>query len=296
MNRIAGWKLQMSAITNLNQDLAAKTALSPLPSDEQAELTATVERVKDSLANTVVTTEDEDMRRQLYSLDIGNRGEQIKWPVFSGELGEDFFKFKKDFLHAAKQNRTSARNQVSKLKEHVKGYARNLLPASVVDIDKAFSTLEHAFGDTMKVVTHRLENLTKVGAWPVEGSRDCYSRHVLWIVKVQGLLQEIVDLAETNEDLAAVVYNREKVSQILKIFPTFMVDKLARIAGYKKEKYDLIILRLTEWKTTSQNREAIFGSSNVLKQPQPLPKVAQPSGHAHFPKQSGSLPAVFAKF
>ena len=59
--------------------------------------------------------EDQDLKRQLFSLDTSNRGEQIKWPVFGGEPGEDFFKFKKDFLDAAKQNRTSTKNQIIKL-------------------------------------------------------------------------------------------------------------------------------------------------------------------------------------
>ena len=104
---------------------------------------------------------------------------------------------------------------------------------------------------------------------------------------MQGLLQEVVDLAESNEDLAAVVYNRKKVSQVLKLFPTFMVDKLARIVGYKKDKYDLIISRLDEWKYISQNRETIFGSSATAvpkQQQQQPPKSSHPSGHINFPK------------
>ena len=287
--KISGWKQQMNSITMLNQDLVTKTALFPLSANEQSELTATVERVKASLADITTTAEDEDLSRQLYSLDTGTRIEQIKWPTFNGDPGEDYFKFKKDFLHAAKQNRTSARNQVSKLRENVKGYAKSLLPATVDTVEKGFSILEHAFGDSMRVVNHRLENLMKVGIWPAEGSKDCYAKQVLWIVKVQGLLQEIIDLAESEEELAAVVYNREKLSHVLKLFPTFMVDKLAKVAGYKKEKYDTIIVKLDEWKTISQNRETIFGSANPQKQ-QPQPKPAQPSiltghtGHAHFPK------------
>ena len=150
---------------------------------------------------------------------------------------------------------------MSKLKENLKGFAKSLIPATVTDIERSSTILEHAFGDSMKVVNHRIDNLMRVGPWPAEGIKDCYSKQVLWIVKVQGLLQEIVDLAESSEDLAAVVYNREKLSQVLKLFPTFMVDKLARIVGYNKDKYDLIISRLDEWKYISQNRETIFGSS-----------------------------------
>ena len=220
---------------------------------EQSEVSAAIERAKVALDDIVSTAEEEHLSRQLYSLDINTREDQIRWPTFSGECGEDYFKFKRDFQHAAKQNKTSARNQLSKLKENLEGFAKSLIPATVTDIERSFTILEHAFGDSMKVVSHRIDDLMKVGSWPAEGIKDCYSKQVLWIVKVQSLLQEIVDLAESNEDLAALVYNREKLSQVLKLFPTFMVDKLTRIAGYKKDKYDLIISWLDEWKSIYQN-------------------------------------------
>ena len=94
--------------------------------------------------------------------------------------------------------------------------------------------MEQAFGDTREVVNHRIHILMKFGPWPADGIKDCYSKQVLWIVTMQGLLQEIVDLAESNEDLAAVVYNREKVSQVLKLFPTFMVKKLLQLQTIRR--------------------------------------------------------------
>ena len=103
----------------------------------------------------------------------------MKWPVFSGEVGEDFFKFKKDFLDAAKQNRTSVKNQMTKLKENIKGYAKSLIPNSISDIERGLEILEKACGDTMRVVNHRVENLMKVGAWPQDGTKDCYSKQVV---------------------------------------------------------------------------------------------------------------------
>ena len=76
----------------------------------------------------------------------------MKWPNFSGETGEDFFKFRRDFLDAAKQNRISTKNQISKLRENIRGYAKSLIPDSITEITRGFEILEHACGDTMKVV------------------------------------------------------------------------------------------------------------------------------------------------
>ena len=112
-----------------------------------------------------------------------------------------------------------------------------MIPASITDISNALEILEKACGDSMKVVTHRVNNLLKVGPWPSEGSRDCYSRQIKWIVNVQTLLQEIIDLANTEQSLADIIYNNEKLAQILKIFPAFIVDKLAKLTGYKEDTY-----------------------------------------------------------
>ena len=109
-------------------------------------------------------------------------------------------------------------------------------------------TLEHACGDSMRVVMHRVDKLFNVGPWPPDGNKDCYTKQVRWLVKVQSLLQEIIDLANTKEELAAIIYNREKLSLILKLFPVFMVDKLVKIPGFKEDTFKQIITRLDEFK------------------------------------------------
>ena len=139
----------------------------------------------------------------------------------------------------------------------------------------------------------RVNNLLKVGSWPQDSTRDCYTKQVRWIVKVQALIQEIIELADTEEELAAVIYNREKLTQILRLFPPFMVDKLGKLPGYKKEKYTSIIEKLTEWKTISQNREKVYGGniSNQDKQSARTPSLSNPpAGHVNY-KQPQSLPS-----
>ena len=108
---------------------------------------------------------------------------------------------------------------ILKKSPNLKGYAKTLIPASVTSIIKAFEILENACGDTMKVVNYRVDCLMKVGAWPQEGLKDCYSKQVKWIIQVQGLLNEIVELADKNEELGAVIFNRDKLTQILKVVP-----------------------------------------------------------------------------
>ena len=143
----------------------------------------------------------------------------------------------------------------------------------------------------MRVVSHRVDKLMSVGPWPQDGSKDCYLRQVKWLVKVQTLLQEIIDLANTEEELADVIYNKEKLAHILKLFPTFIVDKLVKIPGYKEAKYKSIIEKLEQFKDTAHNRELIFGSGGSSFPQKDKPSSTQqnnsssiPGGHTFFPK------------
>jgi hypothetical protein len=56
--------------------------------------------------------------------------------MFAGDYGEDFFEFKKDLLDAAKQNRTSYKNQITKLRQNPKSYAKSLVPSSITKINR----------------------------------------------------------------------------------------------------------------------------------------------------------------
>ena len=108
--KLTGWKLRLDSVLTLYQEFLTKTAVHPLPGAEQSEVAVAVEALKTSLTNIISVAEEEDNKRQLYSLDTSNRGEQVKWPLFAGDLEEDFFKFKDDFIDAAKQKKTVSCN------------------------------------------------------------------------------------------------------------------------------------------------------------------------------------------
>jgi hypothetical protein len=73
-------------------------------------------------------------------------------------------------------------------------------------------------------------------------------RQIKWIVNVQTHLQEIIDLANTEDGLSDIIYNKEKLAHIMKLFPSFLVDKLAKMPGYREQKYNQIIVKLDDVK------------------------------------------------
>ena len=91
MQKMSGWKLLAESISSLYQQFLTKMAEFPLPVSEQTKVKAAVEAATAALANIVTGAEEEDEIRQLYFIDTSNRGKQVKWSVFSGEVGENFF-------------------------------------------------------------------------------------------------------------------------------------------------------------------------------------------------------------
>ena len=77
--------------------------------------------------NLITAVEKEDQERNLRTLDT-SRAEQRKFKTFSGELGEDFLYFKKDFEETVIANRISRSNQLEKLRECLSGEALNQIP------------------------------------------------------------------------------------------------------------------------------------------------------------------------
>ena len=145
----------------------------------------------------------------------------------------------------------------------------------------------------LRVVNNRGENLLNFEAWPQDGKKDGYNRQVKGIARVQAPLQEIIDLANTDQPLLMSFITRKiwPTSSVFRLFPTFIGDKLARV----EEKYRDILVKLEDWKQVFQSRELICGPTSLqvagqAKEPtKPEPPPPLPSGHINFPKQKRLL-------
>ena len=83
MHKLATWRACLSVITSMYQEFQSKTAVHKLTDDEHSEVTAGVEKTKSLLMDIISVSEDQDKKRQLFSLESGNKTEHVKWPVFS---------------------------------------------------------------------------------------------------------------------------------------------------------------------------------------------------------------------
>ena len=119
-------------------------------------MSATVNSAKDCIDQLIKSLEAEDEDRCLATL-LPRKSEKLKWPTFSGKPGENFFKFKEQFLKVAKQNMTPKSDQLSKLWENLKDFPLTLVPDSTENIDTAFTRLNDTYGDAQKLVNFESE-------------------------------------------------------------------------------------------------------------------------------------------
>ena len=88
-----------------------------------------VDRVSGDVREAIDAIKKEDDSRELYTLDIA-KTDPIKMPVFEGRDDEDFAIFKEKVIKAFAQNRICKDDKVAKLREALRGHAKNLIPES----------------------------------------------------------------------------------------------------------------------------------------------------------------------
>ena len=129
---------------------------------EEAEIEVEkVEKIVEDLEENVEEVKEEivkeDNERELYSLEK-TKVNKVDLPTFGGKDHEDFSKFKEDIEKRFKTNRTSRDEQIIKLRDCLKGYARKLIPDSnVTDIKEAWRILNQAFGNPLRIIKQRKE-------------------------------------------------------------------------------------------------------------------------------------------
>ena len=235
----------------------------PDPSSyDPVKLKDAVEDAIKSINNLIISLEHEDDERELCTL-VPKKSEKVKWPNFSGKPGESFFKFKEQFLKAARQNQTNKEDQFTKLRENLKDFPLTLIPENMNDVDKAFQRLNDTFGDPQKLVNFELKKLEKIDLFPNsdDGSYSMGTRaQAEWLLSIETVLAELIKMASADDadrDIKRSVYGPQTTSVLLNKFPLVLKQKLISAAKNEplKEKLDVFIYKLKEWSSEALEME-----------------------------------------
>ena len=78
--------------------------------------------------------------------------ENVVFPeAFTGELGENVFKFKQKFLQAIQDSQVWDKDKVEILRKHLTGEAKKLIGSHYADIEDALEALTSYYGDSLKI-------------------------------------------------------------------------------------------------------------------------------------------------
>ena len=133
---------------------------------------AKVKALRIEVEDVIDIVKHEDVTRALYSLNTANTTNRVKYPTFSGAIGEDFVKFRKDITNALKVNRVRADDQVSKLRDNLDGDPLSLVPKTLTRLEDAFEILAPIYGDAVRLMDSKKETIEALGPFPEAEDED----------------------------------------------------------------------------------------------------------------------------
>ena len=253
MRKAEKWDEELGKIVQMMREL--KTLQREYDVDESEvkceEMARIVANLKDEVKEVKQRIVKEDNERQLYSLDTA-KVSKVNLPIFGGKDHEDFSKFKEDIEKGFVTNRTSKNEQIIKLRECLKGYARKLVPDSnVTDIKEAWRILKLAFGDPTKIIQQRTEALLKLGGKPK--STPNLNTEIGWYIDLTTFLREIIDLGIKNPDYSEQIFANKFAMQIRMMFPYGKLrDELRKCRGEGQSHLENMLELMNEWLETAQ--------------------------------------------
>ena len=168
MRSLSKWQEQWCQLERAYRKYENLSLRHLFPQVDKDAVKAKYDDLRDRFDNTKELLQKEDSTvRGLYTLEP-IRSDIIKYPTFSGAQSEDYIKFREIMEVRFRENKIKKREQVSKLRECLKGAALARVPDGVKDIEEAFKRLQEAFGNPSKLMAFQLKALEDLGTLPSE--------------------------------------------------------------------------------------------------------------------------------
>ena len=239
---------------------------------DAAKLVTAVQDATTCIDNLIKDLETEDEDRGLATL-LPRKAEKMKWPAFSGNPGENFFKFKEQFFKVAKQNMTSKSDQLTKLRENLKDFPLTLVPDTTESVEAAFTRLSDTYGDPQKLVNFELKKLEKITMFPNcdDGTYTVGTRQQAeWLLQLETIIADMVKMgtdADADIDLQRSVLGPQTTNIILNKFPLILKHQLISTckASPKIEKLQVYMDKVKEWSKQALDMEKFEPEKPIFK-------------------------------
>ena len=274
VQRISKYEKKRDNVQALNTEYLEYTALHKpdVTTHDPSKLSTAVHEALTTTNTLIGDLEKQDEERGLATL-LPRKMEKVKWPIFSGKPGESFFKFKEQFIKAARQNMTSRADQLTKLRENLRDFPLTLVPDTMESVQAALTRLNDTYGDPQKLVNFELKRLEKVTMFPNcdDGSYTVGTRvQAEWLLQVETIVDELIKMGNEDDvetDLKRSVYGPQTTSIILNKFPLSLKHQLisAAKASPHSEKLEMYRDKLKEWSKQALDLEKYEPETSIKK-------------------------------
>ena len=247
MRNIDKWKEKFTRIRKETHELEGIVNGEELDelTDEMTRLKVQVSKTETELDEAVKDIKEADAEKGLLT-DRRDRTTPVQFPTFSGSPGEDYLEFSTKFEKAIEGNKIPKSDQLDKLREQLRGKAKNLVPVKTESIEKAWDILKSAFGDPMILLKFRKQGLLKLGSYPESLAKSNPQKVVEWCLELERLIDDFIKLGDRELRLEMVAYNDDTINSIVDLFPMRLVFRIEKQDAYGKEKLDAIVEILEE--------------------------------------------------
>ena len=186
----------------------------------------------------ISTLSTKDKELKLYSFSKSKKG--IEYPSkFSGTLGENVFRFIKQFKEALSADEVRTADEIRTLIKYLDGDAKSVIGEHQTSLDDALEQLEAVYGVPRLIVEKYCKdyerNFGVFRKWGKEGSKD---RNIA-INKTLDFMRNLNELAKTHKkQLHGEVYSKNTLSVLTNGMPRDYVKKFMESCGHNDSYED----------------------------------------------------------
>ena len=257
MKKIKTWKEDLGKIVKAWRETDELLIVSNITErnipGEATEAKELVDDLQKIFNDTKKEIETEDLRRNLYSLDISSSA-KVNYPAFEGKDDEDWEDFKVKLEKALVDNRVRASDKCDKLRSCLKGHASKLVPSSQNDFTAAMAALEKSFGDSTRLLQFKIKSLNDLGKIPRSDDWKGGKSAVEWYLNLETILESLFDLGSRTDDgnIKTSVYSKKIITTVACLFPELYGSQILDCEGRGEARLKNVVALVVKFRCEAQ--------------------------------------------
>ena len=229
------WKKDLKLYRDLKESIDLEVLSFEIDAAVVTEFSEAYQNMSTVVANKIAELNKLDKDLGLFSLSDTKTKASVQYPdPFSGALGENVFKFVKEFKDAIQSDQIRKADEVRTLMKYLKGNAKQTVGEHHISLEKALEQLSDNYGSPRLIVDKYLRDFEKslgqVRQWGKHGSKE----RIDSIHKTLDFLRNLQSLIEDHPDhLKPEIYSSSTLSLITKGMPYDYTKKLNERCSHK---------------------------------------------------------------